>query len=103
MGKSYFDNSSYNVAFERCIDVLAELIEKYAGKFAMDDIGYDYCVYIGNTPVTLVYSYKNLGDRLKDYYRQCYHNQDSGMKSEPKSRIIVTQNLILLPDRSVEP
>ena len=71
-----------NVAFERCIDVLVELIEKYAGKFAMDDIGYDYCVYIGNTPVTLVYSYKNLGDRLKDYYRQCYHNQDSGMKSE---------------------
>ena len=48
----------------------------------MDDIGYYYCVYIGNTPVTLVYSYKNLGDRLKDYYRQCYHNQDSGMKSE---------------------
>ena len=38
MGKSYFDNPSYNVAFERCIDVLAELIEKYAGKFAMDDI-----------------------------------------------------------------
>ena len=37
MGKSYFDNPSYNVAFERCIDVLSELIEKYAGKFAMDD------------------------------------------------------------------
>ena len=82
MGRNYFENPSCNVAFERCIDVLAELIEKYAGKFAMDDIGYDYCVYIGNTPVTFVYSYKNLGDRLKDYYRQCYHNQDSGMKSE---------------------
>lgn len=37
MGKSYFDNPSYNVALERCIDVLSELIEKYAGKFAMDD------------------------------------------------------------------
>ena len=35
MGKSYFDNPSYNVVFERCIDVLAELIEKYASKFAM--------------------------------------------------------------------
>ena len=59
-----------------------ELIEKYAGKFAMDDTDYDYCVYIGNTPVTHVYSYEKFGDRLKDYYRQCYHNQDSGMKSE---------------------
>ena len=47
MGRNYFENPSCNVAFERCIDVLAELIEKYAGKFAMDDIGYDYCVYIG--------------------------------------------------------
>ncbi|WP_287388026.1 hypothetical protein [Lachnospira sp.] len=81
MGKSYFDNSSYNVAFERCIDVLAELIEKYAGKFAMDDIGYDYCIYIGNIPVTLVYSYEKFGDRLKDYYSQCYHNPGSVMKS----------------------
>ena len=67
MGRNYFENPSCNVAFERCIDVLAELIEKYAGKFAMDDLGYDYCVYIGNTPVTLVYLYNNLGDRLKDY------------------------------------
>lgn len=50
----------YNVVFERCIDVLAELIEKYADKFAIDDIGYDYCIYIGNMPITLVYSYKNL-------------------------------------------
>lgn len=75
-------NPSCNVAFERCIDVLAELIEKYAGKFAMDDIDYDYCVYIGNTPVTIVYSYEKIGNRFKDYYRQCYHNQDSGMKSE---------------------
>ena len=60
MGRNYFENPSCNVAFERCIDVLAELIEKYAGKFAMDDIGYDYCVYIGNTPVTIVYTYEKL-------------------------------------------
>ncbi len=32
MGRNYFENPSCNVAFERCIDVLAELIEKYAGK-----------------------------------------------------------------------
>lgn len=82
MGRNYFENPSCNVAFERCIDVLAELIEKYAGKFAMDDIDYDYCVYIGNTPVAIVYSYEKIGNRLKDYYRQCNHNQDSVMKSE---------------------
>ena len=40
MGRNYFDNPSCNVVFERCIDVLAELIEKYSGKFAMEDIGY---------------------------------------------------------------
>ena len=39
MGRNHFENPSSNVAFERCIDVLAELIEKYAGKFTMDDIG----------------------------------------------------------------
>ena len=49
MRKVYFDNPTCNVAFERCIDVLAELIEKYAGKFTMSDIGYDYCIFIGNT------------------------------------------------------
>ena len=63
MGRNYFENPSCNVAFERCIDVLAELIEKYAGKFAVDDIDYDYCVYIGNTPVTIVYSYEKIGNR----------------------------------------
>ena len=63
MGRNYFENPSCNVAFERCIDVLVELIEKYAGKFAMDDIDYDYCVYIGNTPVTIVYLYEKIGNR----------------------------------------
>ncbi|WP_458457640.1 hypothetical protein [Pseudobutyrivibrio sp.] len=39
MGRNYFDNPFCNVAFERCLDILAKLIEKYAGKFAMSDIG----------------------------------------------------------------
>ena len=39
-------------------------------------------IYIGNMPVTLVYSYEKFGDRLKDYYRQCYHNPGSVIKSE---------------------
>ena len=28
------------------------------------------------------YLYEKIGDRLKDYYSQCYHNPGSGMKSE---------------------
>lgn len=44
MRKNFFDDAAYNVAFERCIDILAELIEKYAGKLALCDIGYDYCI-----------------------------------------------------------
>ena len=40
----YFDNPDWNVAFERCIDVLAELIEKYSDKVlnpAAIDINYN--------------------------------------------------------------
>ncbi len=82
MGKNYFDNPSCNVAFERCIDVLAELIEKYAGKLATDDIDYDYCILIVNSSVTIVYSYDNCGDRLKDYYWQNYHRPNKRMRKE---------------------
>ncbi len=77
MQKNYFDDASFNVAFERCIDVLAELVEKYAGKFAMDDIGYDYCIYIGNTPVTIVCcSYENSINWFEDYYKRTYQKQE---------------------------
>lgn len=44
MTMRYFDDPEDNVAFERCIDVLAELIEKYAGLFVLNDIGYEYYV-----------------------------------------------------------
>ena len=78
MRKVYFDNPTCNVAFERCIDVLAELIEKYAGKFTMSDIGYDYCIFIGNTPVTVVVtSYENSRNWFGDYYDHSYRKRDS--------------------------
>ena len=31
----YFDNPAWDTAFERCVDVLAELIEKYADKIVL--------------------------------------------------------------------
>ena len=78
MRKNYFDDPAYNVAFERCIDVFAELIEKYAGKISVSDICYDYCIYIGNTPVTVVMSsYCNIRDWFGDYYNRTYRKRDS--------------------------
>ena len=46
MKTRYFDDPKDDVAFERCVDVLAELIEKYAGLFALNNIGYEYCVVL---------------------------------------------------------
>lgn len=78
MKKNYYDDPTYNVAFERCIDVLAELIEKYAGRISVSDIGYDYCIYIGNTPVTIVVGdFGNTKNWFKDYYRRSYHKMNS--------------------------
>ena len=78
MKKNYYDDPTYNVAFERCIDVLAELIEKYAGRISMSDIGYDYCIYIGNTPVTIVVGdFDNTRNWFENYYRQSYHKMNS--------------------------
>lgn len=81
MKKNYYEDPICNVAFERCIDVLAELIEKYAGRFFMSDIGYDYCIYIGNTLVTIaVSSYDNKRNWVADYYERSYHKMDSENK-----------------------
>ena len=51
----YFDNPDWNVAFERCIDVLAELIEKYSDKVlnpAAIDINYN-SIAITDYPIFL--------------------------------------------------
>ena len=65
MMKRHFDDPKDNVAFERCIDVLAELIEKYAGRFALNSVSYEYYVLFASTPiVTSVYS-------LEDYTGRC--------------------------------
>lgn len=78
MKKIYFDEASYDAAFDRCVDVLAELIEKYADKFTMSDIGYDYCVYIGGSPFTITWcSYENSGKLFEEYYKRSYRKLDS--------------------------
>ena len=78
MKKIYFDEASYDAAFDRCVDVLAELIEKYAGKFTVSDIGYDYCVYIGGSPVIITWcSYENSRNWFGEYYKRSYRKLDS--------------------------
>ena len=68
--KRYFDDPRDDVAFERCINVLAELIEKYAGLFALNDIGYEYYVIFASTPIaTSVHS-------LEDYTGRCRWYRD---------------------------
>ena len=68
MNKRYFDDPEDNVAFERCIDVLAELIEKYSGLFALNDVGYEYYVNFALTPmVTSVFSFEDYRNRVCKY------------------------------------
>ena len=69
MIKRYFDDPKDDVAFERCVDVLAELIEKYAGCFALSDISYEYHVKFASTPmVTTVFSYDDYRNRFCNYF-----------------------------------
>ena len=68
MTMRYFDDPEDNVAFERCIDVLAELIEKYAGLFVLNDIGYEYYVIFALTPmITFVFSFEDYRNRICKY------------------------------------
>ncbi len=53
MMKRYFEDLEDNVAFERCIDVLAELIEKYSGLFALNEMGYEYYVIFASMPTAI--------------------------------------------------
>ena len=70
MKTRYFDDPKDDVAFERCVDVLVELIEKYAGLFALNNIGYEYCVVFASTTiVTSVFS-------LEDYIGRCGRYRD---------------------------
>ncbi len=68
MTMRYFDDPKDNVAFERCIDVFAELIEKYSGLFVLNDIGYEYYVIFALTPmITSVFSYEDYRNRIYKY------------------------------------
>ena len=71
MIKRYFDDPKDNAAFERCIDVLAELIEKYAGRFALSDIGYEYYLMLASAPlVSYTFSFEDYRNRFSDYFRR---------------------------------
>ena len=52
MNDKYFDDPEYNAAFIRCVDVLAELIEKYAGSFTLWNIDYEYYLLPVMTSIT---------------------------------------------------
>lgn len=68
MKKRYFDDPNENVAFERCINVLAELIEKYAGSFALCDVRYEYWAVLSETPlVTVPFSFEDYAKRCRRY------------------------------------
>ncbi|MBE6002470.1 MAG: hypothetical protein E7232_01090 [Lachnospiraceae bacterium] len=72
----YFDNPDWNVAFERCIDVLAELIEKYSDKVlnpAAIDINYnsiaitDYPIFLDGKIIICEKKYVLSAENLKAY------------------------------------
>ena len=83
MMKRYFDDPKDNVAFKRCVDVLAELIEKYAGLFALNDIGYEYYVLFASNPiVTSVFSLEDYTDRCGWYRDQFEFNRNAACYSD---------------------
>lgn len=76
MRKRYFDDLNENVAFERCIDVLAKLIEKYAGRLSLCDIGYEYWAACYESPiVTLPFSFEECAIRYRSYHNHFEKNQ----------------------------
>jgi len=78
MKKRYFDDLNENAAFERCIDVLAELIEKYAGRLKFCDIGYEYwAACYESTIVTLPFSFEDCAMRYRSYQNHFGRKQNA--------------------------
>ena len=68
MKDKYFDEPKYNAAFIRCVDVLAELIEKYAGSFTLWNIDYEYYLLPVMTSIlSPVFSFENNKNRFIGY------------------------------------
>ena len=85
--KRYFDDPRDDVAFERCVDVLAELIEKYAGLFALNDIGYEYYVIFASTPIaTSVHSFEDYTGRCR-WYRDRFESNRNATNHNVKNQI----------------
>ncbi|MBO6308230.1 MAG: hypothetical protein J6N70_05205 [Oribacterium sp.] len=70
----YYDDPVWNAAFERCIDVLAELIEKY-GDRVLNAIGGnhssgvidDYPIFSGGEFIMYEFNYRTDAENLKAY------------------------------------
>ena len=77
MKDKYFKDPEHNASFIRCIDVLAELIEKYVGKFVLKETGYEYWVNDWKIPIEITVSYDDHKDRCRTYqqYRGLAHNR----------------------------
>ncbi len=85
--KRYFDDPRDDVAFERCVDLLAELIEKYAGLFALNDIGYEYYVIFASTPIaTSVHSFEDYTGRCR-WYRNRFELKRNAIDHNAKNKI----------------
>ncbi len=72
----YYDDPVWNAAFERCIDVLAELIEKYSDKVlnpVASDINYnpmvinDYPIFLDGKIIICEKKYVMSAENLKAY------------------------------------
>ena len=86
MRKRYLDDLNENVAFERCIDVLAELIEKYAGRLSLCDIGYENWAACYESPiVTLPFSFEDCA------MRYCSYQNHFGKKQNARLDIVKNQ------------
>ncbi|MBQ8951699.1 MAG: hypothetical protein IJ065_11220 [Eubacterium sp.] len=85
--KRYFDDPRDDIAFERCVDVLAELIEKYAGLFALNDIGYEYYVIFASTPIaTSLHSFEGYTGRCR-WYRNRFELKRNVINHNAKNQI----------------
>lgn len=87
MMKRYFEDLEDNVAFVRCIDVLAELIEKYSGLFALNEMGYEYYVIFASTPIaTSVHSLEDYTGRCR-WYRDRFESNRNAINHNVKNQI----------------
>jgi len=73
--KQYYENHEDNAAFMRCVDLLAELIEKYADRILNAAFYGDYVVNVmGVQMIIEVVPAVYEEDLLSDYYNRAYYS-----------------------------